>query len=477
MNAPSIRVALLSVALSVGSLAGCTAGPDYRRPPAAIADRPTATGAFVGGDEAAYALAPVPDHWWKLYNDPVLDGLVEQAIAHNTDLRVASANIARAQAAFDLADDARRPQTALQALPGYAQRSAEEELLPGAALPSAFVYAAGASISYQVDLAGQVRRAVEAAGADVAATRAAYDTVKVTVVADTTRAYLDACSAGREIAVADHALTLQGRTTALTQRLVRGGRGISLDSTRSRAQEEQVRATLPTLVAAKQVALYRLATLTGHPPAEFDRAVAACAAEPHLRRAIPIGDGAALLRRRPDVRREELELHAATARIGVAEAELYPRITLGASAGSVGLLDHALGGDTYKFSLGPLISWEFPNRGRVQARIAGAQAQRDAAFARFDGVVLGALRETESALTIYARDLDRRAALAASRDEAARAARDAETLFRAGRTGFLPVLDAERTMTTADQTLAAADSRLVADQVQLFLALGGGWQG
>ncbi len=126
----------------------------------------------------------------------------------------------------------------------------------------------------------------------------------------------------------------------------------------------------------------------------------------------------------------------------------------------MGLAERALSGDTYKFSLGPLISWQFPNRGRVRARIAAANAESDAAFARFDGTVLNALRETESALTVYARDLDRTAALRDADAQAAKAARDAETLFRAGRTGFLPVLDAQRTAITAEQALAAAESRL-----------------
>ncbi|WP_267393169.1 MULTISPECIES: efflux transporter outer membrane subunit [unclassified Sphingomonas] len=459
------------------AIAGCTTvGPNYHRPGDAVIEKPTAQGAFVGGSERAYALAPVPNHWWHLYNDPQLDRLVDEALTANTDLRIATANIARAQASLDLAEDNRRPQFGITAAPGYAQRSAEEELLPGAALPSSFVYAASGSVSYQLDLVGQVRRAIEAADADVAATQAARDSVRITVAADTTRAYLDACSAGREIGVAQRALDLQSRTTALTQRLVRGGRGISLDATRSQAQESQVRATMPALRAAKQLALYRLATLTGRPPAEFDRSVAACTAEPHLAQAIPIGDGAALLKRRPDVRRAELELHAATARIGVATAELYPQVSLGASVGSVGLADRVLGSDTFKFSLGPLIHWDFPNRGRVRARIAASQAEADADYARFDGVVLGALRETESALTVYARDLDRTADLRAARGQAAKAAADAETLFRAGRTSFLPVLDAQRTLIGADQMLAAQQTRLATDQVQLFLALGGGWQ-
>ena len=275
---------------------------------------------------------------------------------------------------------------------------------------------------------------------------------------------------------------LEALNTTLTEtftedrRLVRAGRGISLDTTRSTAQEAQVRATLPGLLTARQVALFRLATLTGHPPAQIDAAAAACTAEPTLDRPIPIGDGAALIARRPDIRQAEWRLHASTARLGVATANLYPRVSLGASLGSVGLARNLFAGDTFKFSLGPLINWEFPNRTRVRARIAATQAEIDADYARFDGTVLEALRETESALTIYARDLDRAAALRDARAQADRAARDAETLFRAGRSGFLPVLDAQRTAITAEQTLAAAESRLAADQVQLFLALGGGWQ-
>ncbi|WP_294391630.1 efflux transporter outer membrane subunit [uncultured Sphingomonas sp.] len=458
-------------------LAGCAAvGPDYQRPAAAIAEQPSATGAFVSGDSKLFTPEPVPADWWRLYNDPLLDRLVADALRANTDLRIASANIANARAGAALARQAREPQFGLQAGPGYGRRSAEEELLPGAALPNAFVYSAGASVSYQVDLVGQVRRAIEAANADVSATQAAYDSVRVTVVAGTVGAYVDACAAGREVRIAQQALALQARSTALTRRLNQAGRGISLDVTRSLAQEAQVQASLPALLAARQVALFRLATLTGRPPAEFDRTVAQCSEEPRLTRTIPIGDGAALIRRRPDIRRAEQELHAATARIGVAEAELYPQVTLGASVGSVGLAGSALSGDTFKFSLGPLISWQFPNRGRVRARIASAQTQADASFARFDGIVLVALRETESALTVYARDLDRAIALRQARAQAARAARDAETLFRAGRTGFLPVLDAQRTLISSEQLLASTESRISADQVQLFLALGGGWQ-
>jgi NodT family efflux transporter outer membrane factor (OMF) lipoprotein len=468
------RLLMLIVA---AALTACAAvGPNYVRPADAAANSPTAAGPFLGASNAAYEAEPVPGDWWRLYESPALDGLVREALATNTDLRAAAGNIERALAGLDYADAARNPTTSLLATTTYGRRSAEEELRPGKALSNNFVYGLGASVSYQVDLFGQIARTIESAQADTGAARAAYDATRVTVVAETTRAFLDVCSFGREIAVAQRSVALQEKSTELTQALFRGGRGSTLDVTRASAQTDQVRAILPVLNAQKRVALYRLAVLTGHAPEDFPRAVQSCEQEPQLARPIPVGDGAGLLRRRPDIRRSEFELHSATARIGVATAELYPKITLGASIGSVGLNKNFLDTDTLKFSLGPLISWQFPDRSRIQARIRAADADQQIAFARFDGAVLNALKEVESALETYARDLERRALLEAARQKASRAAEDTQHLFALGRQGYLPVLDATRTLTVVEQSVAAADSKLASDQVNLFLALGGGWE-
>jgi outer membrane protein, multidrug efflux system len=464
------------VASAAVVLTACKAvGPDYVRPVAALANNPAFNSAFQGGKETRFLAAPLPSNWWKLYRDPALDALVEQAIAANTDLRVAAANIAKAQATSDFAVAARSPSTTVTAAPGFGRRSAEEELIPGGPLPASFTYGLGIGASYQVDLFGQISRAVEAAQADVYGAQAAYDAARVTVVAEVTRAYLESCSAGREHEVAQRVVDLQTQSRALTVRLVAAGRAISLDELRSAALEDQVRATLPQLQARKQVALYQLAALTGHPMSETSGAAKDCGQEPVIDQAIPIGDGAGLLKRRPDVRKAESELHAATARIGVVTSDLYPKISFGASIGSVGLDRKFLDDSTIKFSIGPLVSWQFPDRSRTRARIRGAEADEQIAFANFDGVVLRALRETESALTIYARDLDARALLASSRDRSRLAADKTERLFKSGRLAFLPVLDANRVRIASEQSLAAADSKLAVDQVNLFLALGGGW--
>jgi outer membrane protein TolC len=249
-----------------------------------------------------------------------------------------------------------------------------------------------------------------------------------------------------------------------------------LDATRSRAQLEQLSAAVPPLQARRQAALYKLATLTGALPQDFPREVADCDTPPRVAGVLPTGDGAALLKRRPDIRQAERTLAAATANIGVATAELYPHVSLGLTGGSASLGNDVGGGDSYSWSAGPLISWTLPNTGAAQARIAQANATTRAALARFDGTVLTALRETETALDAYARELDRNAALQQARDQSAIAANQAQKLYQNGRTGALDALQAQRVLATNEAALAASDAALSGDQVALFLALGGGWE-
>ena len=311
-------------------------------------------------------------------------------------------------------------------------------------------------MSYQLDLFGQIRRAVEAASGDEQAARAAYDATRVTVAAETARAYANMCAAGMQLASARHSLEVQKSSLDAIERLQRAGRGTALDVTRARSQLQQLQANLPPFQAQQRTALYRLAALTGRTPAQIPASLLQCATAPRLTQTIPVGDGAALLRRRPDIRQAERSLAAATARIGVATADLYPKISLGLSGASGG--PAAMFGDrgTFSWSIGPLISWTIPNTGAAQARIAQAEAGAKAAAARFDAAVLNALRETESALTVYARQLDRESALQAAREQSAQAASQARQLFQYGKTDYLTVLDAERTLAANESALAAA---------------------
>lgn len=466
----------LTLTLLAASLAACrTVGPNYRVPDEAVIKRPAANAPFVGADESAYRSAPLPDDWWKLYQDPVLDRLIAKAFAANTDLRVAAANLERAGAIVDEVEEKKHPDIDASFAPQYGRIAGASLGIPET-LPRTGLYEGDVRISYQVDMWGRIKRGIEAVEADQDAAQAASDLAHVTVAADTTRAYAEACSAGYQLKVAQGSVDLQQRFVKLTDERIRRGRGTALESSRAAAQFDQLRANLAPLEARRRVALYRLAVLTGEVPGQYPADAAQCATPPRVIAAIPVGDGAALLRRRPDIRQAERQLAGATARIGVATAELYPNISLGASFGAVGLDSQFNDANTWKFSLGPLISWNLPSTSSARSHIAEAQASTNAALARFDGVVLNALRETESALTIYARELDRNAALRAARDQSALAARQSAKLYQFGRTDFLSQLDADRTLATAETALAVSDAQLAADQVQLFLALGGGWE-
>ncbi len=476
-KAATVRETAAGLALCCAALAlaACHAvGPDYAVPADAAVNAPAATGPLLGASEPAVSDQPAQSRWWALYDDPALDDLVQQALAANTDLRVAAANIARADAAVAVADDSRLPSTRIDGSFDYGELSGEQYLLT-TPLPSTGLYDTGVTVSYQIDLFGQIRRGIEGAKADAEAVRAAADVARISVVAETVRAYVAACGAGQELAVAEQSLSLQRQSAELTRRLVGAGRGNALDLTRTQAQLEQFRANIPELQAERRTALYRLAVLTGQPPALYPRALEGCASEPRLNRPIPVGDGAALLRRRPDVREAERRLAADTARIGVATADLYPKIAFGLSGGSTGLISDIFKAATQRYGIGPLISWDFPQQNADRARIRAAEARAAADLANFDGKVLGALREIESALTIYGRDLDRTEALRAARDRADQAQQQAKTLFNAGESNAFVTLDAERVRAGADQALARSESRVAADQVNLFLALGGGW--
>ncbi len=483
MRALALRAGVLALA---GSLAGCAlhpVGPDYRVPDAALVNRPGAAAPFAqapasaaSGADSPFADAPLPPHWWRLYQDPRLDALIEKALAHNTDVRVALANLEKAQAADDAVAGQGRPALSVDGGPAFGHESGLTYLAPNYVPPSTWEYGAGASLSYQLDLFGRLKRAIEASRDDTEAARAALDLVRVNVAAGTARAYADACASGLRIASAERSTDLQQQALDISVRLQQAGRVGVTDAARARGQLQSLKAAIPPLQARRQAALYRLATLTGELPQDFDHDVAQCATPPHVAGTIPVGDGAALLRRRPDIRQAERQLAAATATIGVATADLYPRVTLGLSLGSVGLGNDFLGKDTFSYSVGPLISWTVPNTGVVRAHIAQANAGAQGALAKFDGTVLAALRETQTALDAYARELDRHAALQAARDESATVAAQARRLYQSGRTGYLDALDAERGLAATEATLAASDADLADDQVGLFLALGGGWE-
>ncbi|WP_416907557.1 MAG: efflux transporter outer membrane subunit [Polymorphobacter sp.] len=456
-----MRAGLLAAML----LGGCAIGPRYEAAPLPE----------VRGGAIADGTGELRDDWWRLYEDPVLDALIGQALAENRDLRVAVARLRQARAGLLEARGNRLPQTSITGSAVEARQAVPTPQGP-VAFESEF-YRLALDASYEIDLYGRVTRLVQAARADYEAEAAARDTVRISVAAETARAYADACSSAAQAAVATRSLALQQDSFALTEKRVAAGRDAPLDLARARAQLETTRATLPGFVAARTAALARLAVLTGRQPGEVDARAAACVAPPRLEQPIPTGDGAALLQRRPDVRQAERALAAATARIGVAKADYFPRITLGGSISGQGVTpDAALSSGGFAFSIGPAISWSFPNIAATRARVIGAEAGSEAALAAFEGTILRALEETEAALADYGAALERNAALTRAEAESARAAELVRQRYRAGAEGFLAVLDAERTLASAQAQLAESEAALSTRQIAVFKALGGGWQ-
>ena len=465
-----MTLAKLLPAVSALALAACAAGPNYVPPlPVAGAQAPLITASAPVND------AQTPDQWWKLYDDPVLDGLVADALAANTDIRVAVARLDRAKASLREARSDLLPQTTLSASPAYGRLPANQRQ-PGAKRED-WQVDAGLDVSYELDLSGRVRREIEAAHGDVAAAAADADAVRVAIVAETTRAYVEAASAAEQIKVAQNIVDLLDRSTGITQKRFDAGRAQKLDVSRLATLAEQRRAEIPPLIAERQAALFRLAMLTGRTPDALPAAATARDTTPTIRQLIPVGDGGTLLARRPDVRAAERRLAANTARIGVATSELYPHITLGGSIGqtSAGFSD-LFGGGPLRWLLGPLISWNFPNQSLARAHIAEAKADRDGALATFDGTVLRALQETDTALSAYSQSLNRRQALASARDDAATAARIVQARQREGQVDYLTLIDAARTNAEAEAALAQSSFAVASAQVDLFRALGGGWQ-
>lgn len=465
------RPALASLAAL--ALSACThvAGPDYVLPPQSVAAEPRAGQPFASAAAAGAVDTPLPDRWWELYQDKRLDALVEEALSANADLRAADANLRRAAAITRETTTQRMVSTTPSA-----DISLDRASATGYHLPGILGYNVAFGASLPLDLSGKIARGIEASQADEESVRAARDDVRVAVAAGVTRTYAAVCAVNQSLAARRRVIGLQQSTLQATVRLQRGGRGTAFDVTRARAAVSESEAALPSLEAQRRTGLMLLATLMGRLPTDYPADVADCAAIPALAAPIPVGDGAALIRRRPDLRAAERVLAADTARIGVVTADLYPQVSLGGSIGLGGPAKNIGGGSSFGFSLGPLISWSFPNRRLVHARIDAAGAQADADLATFDGRVLDALRETESALTVYAGARRQVAALERARDDARMASGQADRLYRFGRSDFLQVLDAQRSLASAEATLAGARAALIDNQIDVFLALGGGWQ-
>jgi NodT family efflux transporter outer membrane factor (OMF) lipoprotein len=447
-------------------LSGCaTVGPDYAEPklslPAAWTNASTIDAGQAGDRSGRLA------SWWQQLGDPLLTKLVEQAMQANPDLRSAQTRLREARARRSLASAQRAPSVIATAA-ASASRSSSDATRES--------YSAGFDASWEIDVFGGKRRALEAADADLESSTASLDATRVSLAAEVARNYVEVRAFQARLAIARSNLASQSETLQLTEWRAQAGQVGSLDVEQARANREQTRAQIPSLQTGLSEAQHRLAILLGLPPAALQEQLASAAPVPQAPTQIAVGVPADVLRQRPDVRAAERALAAETARIGQAEAARYPSFNL---IGSIGLeaasLDALTGGATVTRSLAASIAAPIFDAGRLRQQVEVQRAVQERALVSYASTVLTALEEVENALVGLGNSRTRRAALADALTAARNAALLARHRYTAGLIDFQTVLDTERSVLSIEDSLAASEADGVFALIQLYKALGGGW--
>ncbi len=467
-----IRSAAATVVAVIGAVvAGCALGPNYHRPETPV------DGRFVNAGEPGFEQGDPVQRYWSAFGDATLNDLVQDALLHNLDLAAAAANLQAARAARRLAGFDQYPTVTFAG--GYSKSLYSQQQAFGADFAEREFDSAQAGFDglWELDLFGRVRRDVEAARGDLGASAATLQDARVSVIAEVTRDYFVLRGLQDQLVLTQRNADNQQSTLTLTRNRLEAGRGTELDTARAEAQWQTTLASIPSLQATIGTTIYRLSVLTGRQPAALRARLTAMAATPPLPPLIAIGTPEQLLRRRPDVRIAERRLAAATARIGVAMGDLFPKVTL---TGELGYSAPSFGdfgsNEARFFAFGPSITWAAFDLGRVQARIGQSKALTDAALASYQGAVLNALEDTEGALITYGRAQNRLQGLkvaAAASDKAADLARQR---FQGGLIDFLEVLDAERTALSAELLLSQGRTDAATSLIAVYKALGAGWE-
>ena len=457
--------------LAAAVLAACAVGPDYHAPDTTVAER------FGGASVSTYTVTAEPDvaRFWEKFQDGTLSQLVEQALEANHDLRIAMTRVREARAlrrdaAFDLAPS-------LQASGGYTKsRASNVNAIPGVPRETE-LYDAGFDAFWELDFFGGVRRGLEASTAQLGAVEASRRDAQVIVTAELTRTYFELRGQQQQLDVARRNVVNQQESLNLAQARLDAGSGTEFAVARARAQLQTTLGTIAPLEAAVARSIHRLSVLVGREPTALTAELTSPLNLPALPGIVPVGDPAGLLRRRPDIRVAERELASATARVGVAVADLFPRVTFTGTAGYVAGDSGSLGDrGTDAYVLAPGISWGIFDLGNVQARIAGANWRKEGALLRYEQSVLQALEETENSLVAHARARERlvhdEAAVEASRT----AAGLARVRYENGASDFLQVLTAERTLLESEDRLARSRTEAATSLIAVYKSLGGGWE-
>jgi len=465
------------------ALSACTVGPNYHGAPS-VAPEATHAASFVRAPATGIESTHAPAQWWLALNDPQLNALIEAALEHNPDLRAAEARLreARSQLQQQRANQApkvsgtaaavRMREPDLSTLTGAG--SGQQAASGGGPLQ---LYTAGFDASWEIDLFGGTRRAVEAASAEAEAVDADLADAQVSLTAEVAQAYIDLRDEQQRLALARRSAQLQQQMLELTQQRRAGGTAADVDVERLTTQVENTRSTFSPLETQVAASLDQLAVLTGKPPGALDAELSTPRPLPSLPASVPVGDPAALLAQRPDIRAAERRLASSNAQIGEHVADFLPKVTLlgdlGFSAADPG---HLFRKTNFSWVGVPYLQWNLFDFGRTLGAVHGAEASRDEAEARYTKAVLAALQDANGALSRYGYQREHLVTLQNVRTSAEHSATLMRQRYRAGASSLVDLLDTQRVEFSAQQDVVAGQAELLNDFVSLQKSLGLGWQ-
>jgi multidrug efflux system outer membrane protein len=475
MNCVTFKLSVAALALFA---AGCSVGPDYKEPALAV------PGGWSEAQQKGVETRPLElVRWWTAFDDPLLNSLVDRAVQSNLDLRVAEARIREARASRTVI--AAGPWPTLGSYGAYSRSRSSENALnfpsQGGGTPNIKLernlFDTGFDANWEIDVFGGVRRRVEAADATVEATEYNRRDVLVSLLGDVAKNYIDLRGAQRRLAVARANLKTQQDSLDLTRVRFDAGLASDLDVARAEAQINATAAQIPLIESALKQAAYSLDLLLGLSPGALWSELEKEMAIPNLPAEVLVGLPSDLLRRRPDIRVAERQLAAATAQIGSAVAELFPKFSLTGIYGlqSISASDWFTGGSRY-WSIGPTVTWPIFDAGRIRANIEIRNAQQEQALYQYEQTVLGALGDVEKSLVNYAQEQVRYRSLNDAVAANRRAVEMANELYIRGLNDYLNVLDAQRALYITETEQAQSEATMAANLVALYKALGGGWQ-
>jgi NodT family efflux transporter outer membrane factor (OMF) lipoprotein len=470
-------------AIIMALLAGCAVGPDYREPATKVSATWDGQNVVTPAQPSKTLNQPVKlVEWWQAFKDPTLTSLVEMAIRANLDVRTSEARIRQARAALGVAGAPLWPGLDASVIYQRSQSSSATITSGGTALSSAAglreLFKVGLDASWELDIFGGTRRNIEAAGADLQAAVEDRRDVLVTMVGEVGNNYLNLRGYQQQIAIARKNLAAQKHNAEITRKRFEAGFVGALDVANANAQVATTEAQIPTLESSARAAIYSLGVLLGREPAALEKDLSQAGPIPPQPLEVPVGLPSELLRRRPDIRRAEAQLHAATARIGVATADLFPKFSL---TGSFGFSSNDLTklgnlSNSKFWSFGPSVTWPIFAGGQIMYNIKVQDALTEQALLTYQKTVLTALQDVNTALVAYAKEQERRKSLGIAVTNNRKAVDLAMKLYVAGKTDFLNVLTAQLNLYTTETALVQSTSVVDTDLIALYKALGGGWE-